>query len=78
MYLTLNTASGMFYYGTLPRSPPKPPPAWNQQMVIVQFKFEDVIKTVPFSKKLLSFKANLTLKVKVTSFQTHLRYLDDQ
>ena len=28
--------------------------------------------------KFLSFKANLTLKVKVTSFQTHLRYLDDQ
>ena len=29
---------------------------------------------------ILSFKANLTLKVKVkvTSFQTHLRYLDDQ
>ena len=30
--------------------------------------------------KFLSFKANLTLKVKVkfTCFQTHLRYLDDQ
>ena len=30
--------------------------------------------------KFLSFKANMTLKfkVKVTSFQTHQRYLDDQ
>ena len=48
--LTLNTATGMCYYGKLPSPPPKTPPAWNQQMVNVQFKFEDVIKTVPFSK----------------------------
>ena len=50
-------------------------------------KFEAKIpydsKVVAFTRnkiKFLSFKANLTLKVKVkvTSFQTHLRYLDDQ
>ena len=40
-------------------------------------------KVVAFTRnytKFLSFKANLTLKVKVkvTSFQTYLRYLDDQ
>ena len=28
--------------------------------------------------KFLSLKANLTLKVKVTTFQTRRRYLDDQ
>ena len=62
MYLTLNTASGMCYYGTLPRPPPKPPPAWNQQMVIVQFKFEDLIKTVPFSKKTFKFQGQFDLE----------------
>ena len=40
-------------------------------------------KVVAFTRnytKFLSLKANLTLKVKVkvTSFQTRLRYLDDQ
>ena len=51
-----------------------------------QLRFEAEIpnglKGVAFTRhytKFLSFKANQTLKVKinVTSFQTHLRYLDD-
>ena len=56
-------------------------------MINTQLKLKDKIptgsKVVAFTMnctKCLSFKANLTLKVKVkvTSFQTHLRYLDDQ
>ena len=35
-------------------------------------------KVVAFTRNYPSVKANLTLKVKVTGFQTHLRYLDDQ
>ena len=56
-------------------------------MINIQLKFKAEIpygsKVVSFTRnytKCLSFKANLTLKVKVkvTSFQSHLRYLDDQ
>ena len=54
-------------------------------MLNTQFKFEVKIpngsKVVIFTRNFatfLSFRANLTLKVKVTSFQTHLIYLDDQ
>ena len=54
-------------------------------MIKTEFKFEAEIpngsKVVAFTRNytiFLSFKANLTLKVKVTSFQTHLRYLDDK
>ena len=56
-------------------------------MINTHLKFEAKIhngsKVVAFTRnytKFLSLKANLTLKinVKVTSFQTHLRYLDDQ
>ena len=49
-----------------------------------QLKFEGKIdygsEVVAFTRNYTSFKANLTLKVKikVTRFQTHLRYLDDQ
>ena len=55
-------------------------------MINTQLKFEDEIlngsKVVAFTRnytKFLSFRANLTLKVKVkvTSFQTYLGYLDD-
>ena len=55
-------------------------------MINTHLKFEAKIlngsKTVAFTRnytKFLSLKANLTLKVKVkvTSFQTYLRYLDD-
>ena len=35
-------------------------------------------KVVAFKRNYISFKANLTMKVKVTRFQSHLRYLDDQ
>ena len=54
-------------------------------MINKHLKFEGKIpnglKAVAFTRnytKFLSLKANLTLKVKVTSFQTCLRYLDDQ
>ena len=56
-------------------------------MINTQLKFEAEIpngsKVVAFTKnyiKFLSLKTNLTLKfkVKVTSFLTHLRYLNDQ
>ena len=56
-------------------------------MINTQFKFEAKIpngsKAVASTRnytKFLSLKANLTVKVKVkvTSFQTCLRYLDDQ
>ena len=54
-------------------------------MINTQLKFEDEIpygsKVGSFTRnytKYLSFKANLALKVKVSSFQTHLRYLDDK
>ena len=56
-------------------------------MIDTHLKFEaktpNGSKAVAFTKnytKCLSLKANLTLKVKVkvTSFQTCLRYLDDQ
>ena len=56
-------------------------------MINTQLKFEAKIsngsKVVAFTRnntKFVSFKTNLPLKVKVkvTSFQTHLRYLDDQ
>ena len=55
-------------------------------MINIHFKFEAKIPhgstVVAFTRKyinFLSFKANLTLKVKVkvTSFQTRLRYLHD-
>ena len=52
-------------------------------MINTQLKFEGKIdygsKVVAFTRN-YTFKANLTLKVKVkvTSFQTHLRYLNDQ
>ena len=55
------------------------------QMISTHVKFEARIpydsNFVAFTRnyiKFLSFKGNLTLKVKITSFQTHLRYLDDQ
>ena len=53
-------------------------------MINTQLKFEDKIdygsKVVAFTRNYTSFKANLNLKVKVkvTRFQTHVRYLDDQ
>ena len=54
-------------------------------MINTHLKFEAKIvngsKIVAFTMnytKCLSSKANLTFKVKVTSFQTRLRYLDDQ
>ena len=58
-------------------------------MINIHLKFEAKIptasKVVAFKRinmytKFLSLKANLTfkVKVKVTSFQTRLRYLDDQ
>ena len=53
-------------------------------MINTKFKFESKIdhgsKVVAFTRNYTSFKANLTLKVKVkvAKFQTHLRYLDDQ
>ena len=56
-------------------------------MANTHLKFEAKIpngsKVVAFTRKytkFLNLKANLTLKVKVkiTSVQTHLRYLDDQ
>ena len=54
-------------------------------MINTHLKFEAKIpngsKVVAFTRnytKYLSLKANLTLKVKVTSFQTRPRYLDDQ
>ena len=56
-------------------------------MINTHLKFEAKIpigsKVVAFTRnytKCLSLKANLTFKVKVkdTSFQTRLRYLDDQ
>ena len=56
-------------------------------MLNTHFKFEAKIpygsKVIAFTRnytKFLRFKANLTLKVKVKviSFETHLRYLDDQ
>ena len=56
-------------------------------MINTQLKFEGKIhygsKVVSFTMnytKFLSFKGYLTLKVKVkvTSFQTHLKHLDDQ
>ena len=56
-------------------------------MINTELKFEAKIpngsKVVAFTRnytKFLSLKANLTLKVKIkiTSFQTRLRYLDDQ
>ena len=52
-------------------------------MIKTQLKFEGKIhyssKLVAFTRNHTSFKSNLTLKVKVkvTSFQTHPRYLDD-
>ena len=52
-------------------------------MINTHVKFEAKIpygpKVVAFTRnyiKFVSFKANLKLKVKVNSFQTHLRYLD--
>ena len=54
-------------------------------MLNTHLKFEAIIsygsKVVAFTRnhtKFLSFKANLTIKVKVkvTSFQTHLKHLD--
>ena len=56
-------------------------------MINTPLKFKGKIpngsKVVAFTRnctKFSSFKTNLTLKVKVkvTSFQTYLRYLDDQ
>ena len=56
-------------------------------MINTNLKFEAKVpngsKTVAFTRnctKFLSLKANLTLKVKVkiTTFQTRLRYLDNQ
>ena len=54
-------------------------------MINTHLKFEAYIpngsKVQRSSKnctKFSSFKADLTLKVKVTSFQKYLRYLDDQ
>ena len=54
-------------------------------MISTHGKFEAKIpygsKVVAFTRnyiKFLSFKVKLTLKVKVTSFQRCLRYLDDQ
>ena len=44
-------------------------------------KFPNGWKVVAFTRnntKFSSLKANLTLKVKITSFHTRLRYLDDQ
>ena len=54
-------------------------------MINSQLKFEAKVpgsKVISFTRnytKYLSFKVNLTLKVKVkvTSFQKYLRYLDD-
>ena len=50
---------------------------------LLYFKLPNGSKVVAFTRnyiKFLSFKVKLTLKVKVkvTSFQTRLRYLDDQ
>ena len=53
-------------------------------MINIKLKFEGKIdygsKVVAFTRNYTSFKAHLTLKVKVkvTRFETHLRYLDDQ
>ena len=51
-------------------------------MINTQLKFEGKIEydsnVVAFTRNYTSYKANLTVKVKVTRFQTHLRYLDDQ
>ena len=56
-------------------------------MINTQIKFEGKIPMVQkllhsqgITQNFLSFKANLTLmvKVKVTSFQNHMRHLDDQ
>ena len=54
-------------------------------MINTHLKFEAKIpngsQVVAFTRnyiKFLGLKAKLTLKVKVASFQTHLRYLDDQ
>ena len=53
-------------------------------MINTQLKFEGKIdygsKVVAFTRNYTSFKAslNLKVKVKVTRFQTHVRYLDDQ
>ena len=53
----------------------------GQDLQIIEFegKIHNGSKVVAFTRnytKFLSFKPNLTLKVKVTSFQTHPRYLD--
>ena len=51
-------------------------------MINTQLKFEGKIdygsKVVAITRNYTSFRANLTLKVKVTRFQTHLKDLDDQ
>ena len=52
-------------------------------MINTQLRFEAKIpngsKVVAFTRNYTNFEANLTLKVKgkVTSFRTHLRYLND-
>ena len=55
------------------------------QMINTYLQFEGKIhygsKIIAVTRnytKFLGFKVNLTFKVKVTSFQTHPRYLDDQ
>ena len=47
-------------------------------MINTHLKFEAKIPNGSKAVAFTSLKANLTLKVKVTSFQTCLRYLDDQ